>query len=88
LVAGGKLAATLRTVDAKLYTQQQLGLGPQLVFSFGSPESQRFIVEREYRNHPNVAVRVLGGRVYAAVWLAIISSVLALGGFVVHAVAR
>jgi hypothetical protein len=88
LVAGGKLAATLRAVDAQLYSQQQLGLGPQLVFSFGSPESQRFIVKREYRSHPNATVRALGGRVHAALWLAITSSVLSVGGFVVHAVVR
>jgi hypothetical protein len=88
LFAGGKLAATLRAVDAQLYSQQQLGLGPQLVFSLGSPESQRFIVQREYRSHPNAAVRALGGRVHAALWLAIISSAFALGGFVVHAVVR
>lgn len=87
LLSSRKMATILKAVDPALHAQLQLGAGAQLIFSHGSPESQSFILSKRYKEHPNMSVRVLGSKIYLAVFAAIGAAVLSLAGFVIRGVA-
>ncbi len=88
LLCGSKMLQLLRVTDPSLHSKLQAGAGVQLLVSSSSIESQRFILNKEYKDHSYAPVRALGHQVYVAVYAAVVFAVVAVIGFVVHAVAR
>ena len=88
LLCGSKMLELLRVTDPSLHSKLQVGAGVQLLVSPSSIESQRFILRNEYKDHPHASVRALGHKVHAALYAAVVFAVVAVVGFIVHAVVR
>jgi hypothetical protein len=88
LLCGSKMLELLRVTDPSLHSKLQVGAGVQLLVSPSSIESQRFILNKKYKDHSHAPVRALGHKVHSAFYAAVVFAVVAVIGFVMHAVAR